>query len=143
MRSRILDSRPGLSAIVLVPIRTLAVQLHKTMLCVVAVYAGLCGLVYNPALSASWPMAPMLWIRATMRFDPVHFIASSNSFENSVAILEPIARKLIDMADFSVGSMLLKLAFLRALMRLLDMDPYLVRLHKKMPVYFHQAKLAT
>jgi hypothetical protein len=143
MRLRVLETRPAVSKIVLVPIRTLAVQLDKITLCVVAIYAGMCGLFYNPAVSASWAIAPMLWIRATMQFDPVHFIAGSNSFENSVTILEPIARKLMDMVDFSVGSMLLKLAFLRALMRLLDMDPYLVRLRRKIPVCFDQAKSAS
>jgi hypothetical protein len=76
-----------------------------------------------------WAEAPMMWIRVNVGFDPVHFIAGSYWWENSLAIVEPIARKLLDVFDFGLGSLLLKLAVSRALLRLLDANSYLVRVH--------------
>jgi len=103
-------------------------EIDHFVLGLVAAYAILCGLFYNPAVSAVWAVTPMLWIRLNMGFDPVHFVAGSNSLENSLAIVEPIARRLTDVFDFSLGSLLLKMALSRAILRLLGLDPYLVRL---------------
>jgi hypothetical protein len=120
MHARIIDQRPALSTIVILPIWTVVMEIHYIVLGLVASYAVLCGLFYNPAISAMWAEASMMWIRVDFGFDPVHFIGGSYWWENSLAIVEPIARKLFDVFDFGLGSLLLKLALSRALLSLLD-----------------------
>ena len=113
----------------ILPIRTLVIEIDYIMLGLVASYIALRGFFYNPAISAMWAEAPMMWIRVNVVFDPVHFIAGSYWWENSLAIVEPIARKLLDVFDFGLGSLLLKLAVSRALLRLLNANSYPVRVH--------------
>jgi hypothetical protein len=120
LHARIIDQRPALSTIVILPIQTLVIEIHWIVLALVASYTVLCGLFYNPAISAMWTEAPMMWIRVNLGFDPVHFIAGSHWWESSLAIVEPIARKLVDVFDLGLGSLLLKLAMSRVLIRLLD-----------------------
>jgi hypothetical protein len=95
-------------------------EIHYIVFGLIASYVALCGLFYNPAISAMCAEAPMMWIRVNVGFDPVHFIAGSYWWENSLAIVEPIARKLLDVFDFGLGSVLLKLAVSRILLSLLE-----------------------
>jgi hypothetical protein len=127
MLPKILDQRPRLSLAVVIPVRILIVDIDKKMLGLMAVYAALCAVFYDPSLSVAWTYAPMMWIRSAMNFDPVHFSAGASSLENCIAIATPLVRKLAEVHDFGVGSILLKLSFTRAILRLVDRQSPFVR----------------
>ncbi len=129
---RVSDPRFTLSDFLISWIPRVLLDVDKENFAVIVAYAALCVLTYNqdirpPANVHASVVSAMLFLRDAFGFDPVIFVAGSDSLENSWAIVQPILSKLIDVMDFSVGGTFIKIAVSRGILRLLGLDPYFAR----------------